>query len=354
MFSGIDLSSDTATKPTAAMKQAMCAAPLGDEQKNEDPTTLALEQMAADMFGFSSALFLPTATMANQIAIKTLCEPGEELLAASNCHLFNAETGGPAIHSQVICKPIPTVTGIFSATDIKQHVQTMKRVLTPVSRLISVENTTNFGGGIAWSKDQLDEVVDCAKKLGLKLHMDGARVFNAHIKNELPLHEIVTGFDTVTVCLSKGLGCPMGALLLFDKKYRPKIIRLKHLMGGALRQSGMIAAAGIYALQHHVKRLQEDHDNAYLFATLLLKSVPQLKLLNYPPPTNMVYFSWQGQQFSPIEFSDYATRQGVRFSQVAENIFRAVTHLDVSRDDMLKAVEVLHFSFDPANQAIVE
>jgi threonine aldolase len=139
MFSGIDLSSDTATKPTAAMKQAMCDAPLGDEQKSEDPTTLALEQMAAAMFGFSSALFLPTATMANQIAIKTLCRPGEELLAASNCHLFNAETSGPAIHSQVMCKPIPTATGIFTATDIKSHVQTMKRLLTPVDACFYID-----------------------------------------------------------------------------------------------------------------------------------------------------------------------------------------------------------------------
>jgi threonine aldolase len=194
---------------------------------------------------------------------------------------------------------------------------------------------------MAWSKDQLAEVVDCVKKYELKLHMDGARLFNAHVKTQLPLHEIVSGFDTVTVCLSKGLGCPMGALLLFDKKYRPNVIRLKHLMGGALRQSGMMAAAGIYALQHHIKRLQEDHDNAHLFAALIHKNVPQLKLLNYPPAPNMVYFSWQGQQFSPRDFSEYATKRGVRFSQTDDNIFRAVTHLDVSREEVLKAVELL-------------
>jgi threonine aldolase len=341
MFKGIDLSSDTATKPTAPMKQAMFEAALGDEQKGEDPTTLALEQQAAEMFGFSSALFLPSATMANQIALKTLCAPGEELLAAANCHLFNAETGGPAIHAQVLCKPIPTPSGIFSAADIQQHYQAIKRVLTPVSKLVSVENTINFGGGIAWTKAQLSEVVACAKALDLKLHMDGSRIFNAHIKTGLALHEIVAGFDTVTICLSKGLGCPMGALLLFDKTLLNQVRKLKHLMGGALRQSGIIAAAGLYALQHHIVRLQEDHDNALFLAQLLQAEVPELKLLNNPPPTNMVCFSWQSKNLAPIAFLEKATQHGVRFSQIDANIFRAVTHLDIKRADIQKAVATI-------------
>lgn len=348
MFKGIDLSSDTATRPTVAMRAAMCAAVVGDEQKNEDPTTRQLEDRIAEMFGFSAALFLPSATMANEIALRHLCERGDELLAAASSHLFFAEGGGPAIHANVMCKPIATPTGIFTADELQQHYTVSKGPHYPISQLISVENTTNMGGGIAWSKAELQSVVNAADALGLKKHMDGARVFNASIKTGLSPKEIAAGFDTVTICLSKGLGCPGGALLAFDKKEEPRVRRFKHMMGGAMRQSGMMASAGIYALQHHVTRLQEDHDNATLLANLIHDQVPEVVIRHQMPSTNMVFFEWRSNALTPNQFHDRCIARGLRFSQVAPTQFRAVTHLDIKKDDIEKAIHIMKDSlYDP-------
>lgn len=338
MFKGIDLFSDTLTKPSAAMKTAMMTAEVGDEQKGEDPTTKQLEETIASMLGFDKALFVPCANMANQIALCALGEPGDELIAAENCHLFFAETGGPAANAKLQAKPINVPTGIFSAEDLKQHYRWNKGPRYPISKIVSVENTTNMGGGLAWSKTQLDEIKNCAKELNLKMHLDGARFFNAVIKMGMDPKEIAGGFDTVTICLSKGLGCPMGALIVFKKEYYDKILRLKFLMGGALRQSGIIAAAGIYALKNNINRLQEDHDNASLLAKLL-SEIPAIKITNNPPPTNMVFFEIDTKYISPEKFNETCINNGVRFSQVGKNRFRAVTHLDISTEDIKVAVK---------------
>lgn len=342
MFKGIDLFSDTLTQPTAAMKQAMFAAELGDEQKGEDPTTLKLEAMAADMLGFSAAMFFPSATMANQIAIRTWCEPGDELLAADICHLFNFEAGGPAVNAQVICKPIPTPTGIFSVDDVKKHYRYLNSVHQPVSKLLSIENTTNMGGGIAWTKEQLQSIVTVADELNLKKHMDGARLFNASVKTGLSPKQIASGFDSVTICLSKGLGCAVGALLVFDKAHYAKIRRFKQLMGGAMRQSGILAAAGIYALQNHITRLQEDHDNAAALAVGLSQHSKHIEVVNQPPATNMVFFHWLSTRVSPTEFNDLCVQKGVRFSQVGVNKFRAVTHLGITKKDIETTIKIIN------------
>lgn len=333
MFKGIDLFSDTLTKPSAAMKAAMMAAEVGDEQKGEDPTTQQLEEMIAAMLGFDTALFVPSANMANQIALCALGESGDELIAAENCHLFFAETGGPAANAKLLAKPIDVPTGIFTVEDIKKHYRWNKGPRYPISKILSVENTTNMGGGLAWSQEQLQAVKSCAKELNLKTHLDGARFFNAAIKTGMKPAEIAAGFDTVTICLSKGLGCPMGALIVFKKEYYDKILRLKFLMGGALRQSGIVAAAGIYALQNNINRLQEDHDNAVLLAKLLSEN-PAIKITNNPPATNMVFFEIDTKYSTPEKFNETCIKNGVRFSQVGNNRFRAVTHLDISTADI--------------------
>lgn len=341
MLIDIDLFSDTLTQPTAAMRKAMMAAVVGDEQKGEDPTTRRLEEMLADMLGFSAALFLPSATMANEIAIRLHCERGDELLAGANCHLFLAEGGGPAVHAGAMCKPIHCETGIFTAEDIKRNFRYAVGPHYPVSKLVSVENTTNMDGGVAWSKEQLRAVVQTADELSMKKHMDGARLFNAVIKTGLSAKEIVKGFDTVTVCLSKGLGCPVGAVLLFDKQHFTIVRRLKQLMGGAMRQSGILAAAGIYALENHIERLVQDHQHAELLSQALGELQPNIRVVKTPSPTNMVFFYWESKKITAEKFNEKCLAKGLRFSQVGANKFRAVTHLDISKKDIQKAIQIV-------------
>lgn len=341
MFKGIDLSSDTASLPTPDMKNAMLTAELGDEMRGEDPTTRQLEEKIADMLGFNAALFFPSATMANEVAICALTEPGEELLAAENSHLFFAEAGGPAIHARVMCRPINTSTGIFTGAAIKQAYRSIKGIHLPISKLLSVENTTNIGGGIAWTAAQLNEVVTTAKELQLKLHMDGARFFNASVKTGLTSQAIAKGFDTVTICLTKGLGCPVGALLVFDQNLFPKIRRLKQVMGGAMRQSGILAAAGLYALEHHIERLAEDHHNAQILAKELSEDIPYVRVINNPPDTNIVLFEWLSDKISAEQFLKRCVEKGVRFSQVGANLLRAVTYLNIWAEEIHQAVKIV-------------
>jgi len=340
MFRGVDFYSDTLTKPTEAMRKAIAQAEVGDEQKGEDPTTLKLEEKMAEILGFSAVIFLPSATMANQIAIRSQCEPGDEVIAWENAHIFLAEAGGPAVHSGVLAKPIHSKDGVFSAEDVKAAYRSIKGAHYPVSRLVCVENTTNMGGGVAWPKEKLDAVITASKEFGLRLHLDGSRLFNASIAAGLSLRELAASFDTVTICLSKGLGCPAGAILAFDKNQYLKIRRLKQLMGGSLRQSGILAAAGLYALDHHVVRLQEDHDNAARFARFL-QDLDAVVVENPLPSTNMVYFGLRNSKIGDRIFLNRCEELGIRFSHVGENRFRAVTHLDIKKVDIERAITVL-------------
>lgn len=340
-FKGIDLFSDTLTQPTAEMKQAMISAELGDEQKGEDPTTLKLEEMVANLLGHDAAMFFPSATLSNQIALRLLCDRGDELLAAANCHLFNAEAGGPAVHSGVMAKPIATETGIFTADQVRAQYRWSKGPHYPLSKCLSVENTTNMGGGIAWPLDQLNSVLDVAQELNLRTHLDGARLFNAAVKTNLKPHELASRFDTVTICLSKGLGCAAGAVLAYPKKDFATVRRLKQLMGGSLRQSGILAAAGIYALENHVKRLAVDHQNAQLLAEKMVKEISDIHVETNPPSTNMVFFEWLGSKLTPTQFLEQCVKKGLRFSHVGERRFRAVTHLGITRADIEKAIGIL-------------
>lgn len=340
MFTGIDVFSDTVTKPTLGMRKAILNAEVGDEQKGEDPTTRQLEELIAEKLGFEKALFFPSATMANEIAIRALCEPGDELFAAGNCHLFRSEVGGPAIIANVMCRPIYTETGKFINSDLARCHEDLQGVHNPRAKLISVENTTNMGGGIPWSFEELSSITSYAKQFHLKTHMDGARFFNAHIATGLNPQIIAKNFDMVTICLSKGLGCPVGALLVFHNEYYETVRRLKQLMGGAMRQSGIIAAAGIYALQHHINRLQEDHDNAQLLAKGL-SEIAEIHVINNPPATNIVLFDWLSPKISAKEFAQLCIEKGVRFSQIGKNRLRAVTHLGIMTEEIIRLNKIV-------------
>lgn len=340
MFKGIDLFSDTATRPSQAMKQAMMEAPLGDEQLGEDPTTKKLEALMAEKLGLSAALFFPSATMANQIAVKFHTEPGEEIIGHEQCHIFNAEAGGAAFHSHAQVRMIPSSTGIFGAEDIKKCFRESVSYNSPKSSLVIVENTTNAGGGCAWPLSKLKDVVACAKNLGLRAHLDGSRLFNAAVKNACTLQELAQGFDSVTICFSKGLGCPAGALLAFNEQHFKRIRKFKQVFGGCLRQSGMLAAAALYALDYHTEDLAFDHQKALALAQGMQK-IPGLLVENADPSTNMVFFALDQKNCNPDRFYEAWLSRGLRFSRSNFNRFRAVTHRDISMTDIDKALEIM-------------
>ncbi len=323
----IDLSSDTATRPTPGMREAIARAEVGDEQRGEDPTTARLEQRGAELLGTERALFLPTATMANAIAMQLHCGPGDEMLTAENGHTTCFEVGAPAVHARAMVRGIPTVSGIFNRAQIEERLRPAM-VHCPRLRLVVVENTTNMGGGQPWDPAQLAEVVATARDHGFKLHCDGSRLLNAALRLGVPPAELTKGFSTVTLCLTKGLGAPLGALLGCAEELHEEVRRHKHMQGGALRQSGMMAAAGVYALEHHVERLQEDHANA----ARLAEGLSRLGFAVEPVErrTNMVFFQ-----------ADNPQRNGLRFSQVGPRRWRAVTHLDVSAEDIERALQIL-------------
>ncbi len=345
MFRGIDFISDTATRPTKAMRQAMADAEVGDEQEAEDPTTLRLEARMAELLGQEEAYFFPTATMANQVAIQIHCRPGEEVIAASTAHIFWAEAGGPAVHARALAKPIPTPTGLFGIEELKAAFNSVKSPHFPVSKLLVIENTSNLGGGLAWPLDKLDAVTSWAKEHGMKLHLDGSRLFNAALAVKQPVKRIASMFDTVTVCFSKGLGCPTGAILTFPKKDKEEVRLLKHRMGGALRQSGILTSGVLYALDYHLERMAEDHDNAKLLAAELKKIGGSIQVEDPPQGgglvTNMVFFHYAGAAKSTESFLQACEKKGVRFSWMGETRIRAVTHLDIGRSDVFKAAEIV-------------
>lgn len=330
----IDLSSDTATRPTPKMREAIARAEVGDEQRGEDPTTAALEKRAAELLGTERAMFLPTATMANAIAMQLHCGPGDEMLAAENGHTSCFEVGAPAVHARAMVRSLPTPSGIFTRAQIEERLRP-PMVHCPRMRLIVVENTTNMGGGQPWDPTQLQEVRAAAQAHGFRLHCDGSRLLNAAVRLGVPPADLTRGFDTVTLCLTKGLGAPLGAVLGCTEELYPEVRRHKHMHGGALRQSGMMAAAGLYALEHHVERLAEDHRNA----ARLAEGLQALGFAVEPVDrrTNMVFF----------EVDDAAALQrrlephGLRFSQVSARRLRAVTHLDVSAEDIARALQIL-------------
>ena len=258
----IDLRSDTLTQPTEGMRRAIAGAVVGDEQKREDPTVTALEERVAALLGHEEAVFVPTATMANQTRLRTLTDPGDEVVAEAEAHIFRYELGGPAVYSGLVMKPLATDDGRFTAAQLGEVVNPPADLHMAPTRLVCVENTHNGGGGRVWPLAQVREVTAEARVHGLATHLDGARLLNASVAAGLAPAEYGREFDTVSLCLSKGLGCPLGAFVAGSRERMSQARRFKHLFGGAMRQAGIVAAAGIYALDHHVERLADDHANA--------------------------------------------------------------------------------------------
>ena len=336
----IDLRSDTLTQPSAGMRQAMAEAVVGDEQKREDPTVIALEERAAELLGQEEAVYLPTATMANQIALRVLTEPGDEVVAEGMAHVFRYELGGPAVHSGLAMKSLATENGIFTAEQVRDAVSPPGDLHTAPTRVVCVENTHNGGGGRVWPIDHLRAVVQEARRNALNVHLDGARLLNAAVASGTSAAEYGREFDTVTLCLSKGLGCPLGALVAGSRERMTKARRMKHLFGGAMRQAGIVAAAGRYALEHNVERLAEDHANARRLGEALADAGLPVELEQVE--TNFVLVDVGRLGLGGDEAIARLRVEGVLLSFAAKkDVLRAVTHLDVSAEDIEGAAEAI-------------
>ena len=334
----IDLRSDTKTKPSPEMRAAIAAAEVGDEQRREDPTVNELERRAAELLGQEEAVFVPTATMANEIALRTLAEPGGEVVAEENSHLFVSELGGPAVHAGLMTRQLRCPNGRFTPEQLRETVRAGDSTHTPRTSIVSVENTHNASGGRVWPIEEIEAIVATGRELGLRLHLDGARVMNASVACGVPAAQIGGHFDTVTLCLSKGLGCPLGALIAGSAELMATARSLKHLFGGAMRQAGIVAAAGVYALEHNIERLADDHARARRLAEGLHEAGVPVDLEQVE--TNFVQVELTPLGLEPGEALERLWREDVGLSMTAHPTkLRAVTHLDIGDEEIERAVE---------------
>jgi len=336
----IDLRSDTVTRPTVGMREAIAAAAVGDEQYREDPTVNELQERAAALLGQERALFLPTATMANQIALRLHTRPGDVLVAEELSHVLIYEFGGPAVHAGLITVGVRGQRGRLTAAQLEAVVGRSSSDVDQRAAVLSVENTHNSAGGTVWPLDELDAVIAVAHAHGLGVHLDGARLVNAAVAQGVAVAELGSRCDTVTLCLSKGLGCPLGAILAGPDELMERAWREKHLFGGAMRQAGIVAAAGLYALDHHVDRLADDHARARRLAGAWHAAGVPVDLEQVQ--TNFVQIDVAPLGLGRREALDRLRAAGVGVSAtVHETVIRAVTHLDIGDDDVERAIELV-------------
>lgn len=335
----VELHSDTQTRPTPGMRKAMAEAVVGDEQKGEDPSVNKLLDMAKELFGKEDAVFLPSGTMCNQISLMIHCRPGDEVLCDKTAHIWSTEGGGAAVFAGSLIRPIDGERGVFTAEQLEQNIRTVRRH-TPKPRLVAIEQTSNSGGGTVWPLETIRDVERVARKHGLAMHMDGARVMNAVVASNVSAADFAAPFDTLWLDLSKGLGCPFGAVLAGSKAIVEDAWQWKQRMGGAMRQAGVIAAAGIYALENHVSRMAEDHANAKFFAERIAE-IPGISIDVDTVETNLVFFDVAKTGLTAGQVHDRLLDHGVRIGASGGTRMRAVTHLDVDRDQLAEAAAAL-------------
>ena len=333
----IDLSSDTSTRPTAAMREFMAKAEVGDEQRREDPTVNRLIEMVCELLGKEDAIYLPSGTMCNGIALRVHCQPSDEIIMDETGHTRHFEPGGPAALCGALVYPLPGERGVFSVDQLRSAIRP-KSNYHPRSSLIVVEQTSNLGGGTIWPLETIQEVCDVAEEHGLARHMDGARLFNAVVATGIPARDYAEPFDSVWIDFSKGLGAPVGAALAGSRDFIQQAWRWKHQFGGAMRQAGIIAAGAVYALQHHIERLAEDNDNAQTL-TQGLAGVDGIQV--HPVDTNLIFFDVGGLGLSAEQFNALLIERGVRVSALGGSLARAVTHLDISTEQVEEALAVI-------------
>jgi threonine aldolase len=335
----IDLRSDTVTKPTPAMRRVMAEAEVGDDVYGEDPTVNRLQEKAAEITGTEAALFVPSGTMGNQVAIAVHTRPGQEVIVEATSHIYNVEMATMARFSGVQPRVVFGERGVFSAEQVRHAIRPKLYYLAQTG-LVCLENTHNAAGGRIWPLSVAREILEVAHAHGIPVHLDGARIFNASVATGIPVSELVRGFDSVMFCLSKGLGCPVGSLLCGSREFIEEARRVRKALGGGMRQAGILAAAGLYALEHHVERLAEDHENARILAQGL-SEIPCLSVT--PPETNIVMVEiLRGP--TAAELAERLKRRGVLVAPAGAGTearkLRLVTHLDVSREDILRTIDL--------------
>jgi threonine aldolase len=333
----INLHSDTQTKPSAAMREAMAYAEVGDEQRGQDPSVNALCERVAAMLGQDQAVFLPSGTMANEISMMVHCRPGDEILCDKTAHLLNIEGGGPSALAGAMMTGLDGDRGRFTAEQVRAAVRPESRYM-PRTKVVALEQTANLGGGTIWPVAQATSVTEAARQAGLIVHMDGARLLNATVA--LGVEPAVFGrlCDSVWIDLSKGLGCPVGAVLAGNAEFIHEVWRWKQRIGGAMRQAGILAAAGLYALDHHVERMADDHANALMFAEEVAK-LPGVSVDLEAVQTNIVYFDIGERDENAVSAALEA--KGADISPMGPHLLRAVTHMDVSSQEVAAAARIV-------------
>lgn len=334
----IDLRSDTVTRPTKAMREAIAAAHVGDDVYGDDPTVLDLERRVAEILGTESAVYMPTGTMTNQLAIRAHTEPGDGVLVGPGAHVWFGERGAPAAISGVMVQPLPGERGVFTAEALRAALPIPDAYAPAPPTLVCVENTSNSAGGAVWPLETQRAVIDTAHGAGLEVHLDGARLWNAVAATGIDAAEYAAGFDSVSVCFSKGLGAPMGSALAGSKAFVERVRRLKQLYGGGFRQAGMMAAGAIYALAHHRERLSEDHRRARTLAEGLAR-LPGIELGLVAVETNILRF--RSTRLAAPALVRACSQYGVELLATGASDLRAVTHLDISDDDVVEATAVM-------------
>jgi threonine aldolase len=333
----VNLYSDTQTRPTAAMREVIARAEVGDEQRFDDPTVNELQDRVAALLGKEAALFLPSGTMCNAIGFRLhLRAGGDEVILDRTAHPVRYEAGSPAALSGAMVHPVDGEGGIFTADQVRQAIRPAGDRYAPRSRLVSIEQTTAVGGGRVWPLDTIDSVLDVAAERGLRAHLDGARLMNAVVASGVPASDYVRRFDTAWIDFTKGLGAPLGAALAGSRELIDEAWRYKQMLGGAMRQAGIVAAGALYALDHHVERLADDHANARLLAEGIAE-LPQVAIDPATVETNIVIFEVD----DAVAACGAIWREGVQLVPLDGRRIRAVTHLDVSREDVERAVQVI-------------
>jgi threonine aldolase len=331
----IDLRSDTVTKPSLAMREAMMKAEVGDDVFGEDPTVNRLQEKAAELFKKEAGLFMASGTMANEVAIKTHTQPGDEVITDELSHIVNFETGAPGLLSGVNLHTLPTANGILTADQVRKAIRP-DALPNPHTSLISLENTHNYGGGSIYPIETIQSIASVAREYSLKIHLDGARIFNASIASGVLVYEYATYCDSVSFCLSKGLGAPVGSVLLGTKDFIEKARRYRKIFGGGMRQVGILAAAGIYALDNNIERLADDHYNARLLAQAF-HNTETFDIYPDEVKTNIIIVKIKKPSLTSQQAAGVLREYGILMLPFGARSIRAVTHLDVSKQDILEA-----------------
>jgi threonine aldolase len=338
----IDLRSDTVTKPSEAMRKAMYEAEVGDDVFKEDPSVNKLEEYAAELLGKEAALYVPSGVMGNQICLNVLTNPGDEVICERDSHIFNYESGSPAALSGIQLLPIEGKYGVYTREQVEPIIRPSSAYYMPRTKVIEVENTHNRGGGTIWPIENIILLKNLAKKYNLFYHLDGARIWNALAATGISVKEYASHFDSISCCLSKGLGAPVGSIIAGSKDFIKEAFRVRKAWGGGMRQVGVLASAGLYALQNNIERLKEDHEKAKFLAERI-NSNPNLEIDMKAVQTNIILF--KPKKISVDEGINRCKEQGLLVSVGKVDLIRAITHLDVDHGDIEKAAEIFQQVF---------